>query len=178
MSESLALRTLPSVSGFAPWRMVAAVLYTHAQPPTANLGTGRSASERAGLRWFTRATVRAWCFANDIVRALLAVRRQSEVSEVVAGQTLVAGDSNTLENREGEAWQPTHMDFIGSQNCGDADGIIVRKFDMRDLFISVILELVDDHCQHLGDIVEFARSTPPLPFRWQELVEIFRTPRS
>ena len=36
LSESLALRTLASVSGFAPCRMVAAVVFTYAQPPTAN----------------------------------------------------------------------------------------------------------------------------------------------
>ena len=48
-----------SVSVFAPWRVVAAVLYTHTQPPTANLGTGRSASERVEFRRSTREAVRA-----------------------------------------------------------------------------------------------------------------------
>ena len=61
MSESLILGILASVSVFAPWKMVAAVLYTHAQPPTENLGTGRSASERAEFRCSTGDTVRAWC---------------------------------------------------------------------------------------------------------------------
>ena len=65
-------------------------------------------------------------FVNDIVRALLAVRLPVEVGEVVAGQALVAGDSSTIENREGEAWQPTHMDLVGSQTRGGADGIVVR----------------------------------------------------
>ena len=37
LSESLVVRTLASVSVLAPWRMVAVVLYTHAQPPTTNL---------------------------------------------------------------------------------------------------------------------------------------------
>ena len=54
-------------------------------------------------------------FANDIVRTLLAVRRQVAVEgEVVADQALEAGDSSTLENREREAWQPNHMDLVGS----------------------------------------------------------------
>ena len=59
LNESLDLRTLASVSVFAPWRVVATVLCTHTQPLTANFGTGRSASERAELRRFTRETVRA-----------------------------------------------------------------------------------------------------------------------
>ena len=42
-------------------------------------------------------------FANYIVRALLTVLRQLPIGEVVAGQALVADDSSTLENREGEA---------------------------------------------------------------------------
>ena len=37
-------------------------------------------------------------FADDIVRALLAVGRQVAVGEVVAGQTLMAGDPDTFEN--------------------------------------------------------------------------------
>ena len=37
VSESLALRTLASVSVFAPWRVVATVLYTHTQRPKTNL---------------------------------------------------------------------------------------------------------------------------------------------
>ena len=54
LSESLAMRTWASVSGFEPWRMAVAVLYIHAKPPTMNLRTGRSASERAELRRFAR----------------------------------------------------------------------------------------------------------------------------
>ena len=54
-------------------------------------------------------------FANDIVRALLVVRHQVAVGEMVAGQALVAGDSSTLENRfeggvaadpYGPRWEP------------------------------------------------------------------------
>ena len=44
------MNTLASVLAFAPWRMVAVVFYTHAQPSTANLGTGRSALEGVELR--------------------------------------------------------------------------------------------------------------------------------
>ena len=61
LGASLALRVLSSVSAFMPWRMVEAALYPYAQPPAANLGTGRSASARAEFRLFTREKVRAWC---------------------------------------------------------------------------------------------------------------------
>ena len=61
MSESLALRTLVSVSVFVPWRMVATVLYIGTQPLTASLGIGRSALDMAELRCSARETVTAWC---------------------------------------------------------------------------------------------------------------------
>ena len=61
LSEGLASRTLTSVSVLAPWRMVAAVLYTHAQTPTVKLETGCSASEKAEFQRSTQKTVRAWC---------------------------------------------------------------------------------------------------------------------
>ena len=52
--------------------------------------------------------------AADVARALLVVGRQVAVGEVVAGQTLVAGDPNAFENREREAWKPTHVGLDGS----------------------------------------------------------------
>ena len=60
LSASLALSTLVSVFAFTPWRMVEAELHTHAQPPEAKLGAGRSASARAEFMRLARETVRAW----------------------------------------------------------------------------------------------------------------------
>ena len=54
--------------------------------------------------------------ADDIVRTLLVVRRQVAVGEVVADQALVAGKSSTLENREREARQTTHVDLVMKPN--------------------------------------------------------------
>ena len=88
------------------------MFYTHNQP-TANLGTGRSASERAELRHSTRETVRAWC-SRAISCALLAVGRQVAVGEVVEGQVLVAGGPGAFENRGREARKRTHVDLVGS----------------------------------------------------------------
>ena len=58
-------------------------------------------------------------FANDIVRALLVVPGQVAVGEVVVGKALAAGDSSTLENREGEAWL---ISRAGSSPADDAIG--------------------------------------------------------
>ena len=93
--------------------MVAAELYTHTHPPTANLATGRNASERAELKRSTRETVRAWC-SRTISQALLAVDRQVAVGEVIAGQALVTGDPGAFKNREREARKPAHLDLVGS----------------------------------------------------------------
>ena len=46
------------------------------------------------------------------------------------------------------------MDLVGSQTRGGTDRTVVRKFDMRELFIPVVL-LVDDHYQHLGHRVVY-----------------------
>ena len=59
--ERLALRSLASVSAFATWPVMEAVLYTHTQPPTAIFRTARSGSKSAESGRSTRETVRAWC---------------------------------------------------------------------------------------------------------------------
>ena len=79
---------------------------------------------------------------DDIVRALLVVGRQVIVGEVVAGQALVAGDPGVLKNRERRARNPTHVELFGTYTGGSADRILLRKFDVKELLIPVILELV------------------------------------
>ena len=54
-------RTLLLTPLRSPCRVVAAVLYTHTQPPAMYLGRSRGASERVELRSLMRATVRACC---------------------------------------------------------------------------------------------------------------------
>ena len=82
-------------------------------------------------------------FTDDIVLALLAVGRQVTVGDVVASQAVMTGDPGAFENREREARKPTHVDVVGSSTGGSADLIVVRKFDIRELLISVVLLLVD-----------------------------------
>ena len=91
--------------------MVAAVWYTHTQPPTANLGTARSAWGRAELRRSTR-NCEGMVSTDDIVRALLEVGRQVAVSEMIAGQPLMTEDSGAFKNREREARKPPHVDLV------------------------------------------------------------------
>ena len=63
LRDSFTSRTLLSTPLCSPCRMVAAVLYTHTQPPATYLGRRRSASERVEFLPFTRATVRA-CYSR------------------------------------------------------------------------------------------------------------------
>ncbi|MEP3304672.1 MAG: hypothetical protein ABJO05_22125 [Roseibium sp.] len=116
-------------------------------------------------------------FASDIVRALLAVRRQIAVGEVVAGLNCLAGNPSALENRERGAWERTLTDLVGSQTLGGPYRIVVRKFDVKELFIPVVLELVDDHRKHLSHRV-IHTFHPTVAVCMEELVAIFITPRS
>ena len=111
-------------------------------------------------------------FTDDIVRALLTVGRRVAVSEVVAGQALVAGGPGAFEDRKREVRKPIHVDPDGSSTGGSADRIVVRKFDVWELLIPVILELIDHYYQHLGHHLCFTRSTPRLPFRCYGLAVI------
>ena len=53
-------------------------------------------------------------FADDIVRALLAVGHQVTVGKMIADQTLVAKDASAFKNREREARKSAHVDLVGS----------------------------------------------------------------
>ena len=89
-------------------------------------------------------------FTDDIVRALLVVGRQVAVSVVVAGQALAAGDPGAFENHEREAWKRTHVDLVGTSTGGSADRFVVRKFNVWQGDVPVVLSFVDDHHQHLS----------------------------
>ena len=106
------MSTLASVLAFTPRRMLEAELYTHAQPPTANLGAGHSASARSKF-WRSTGNGEGMVFANNIVPALLPVCSQVAMGQVVAGQTLVSRYSGAFENRQGETWKPTHVNLVG-----------------------------------------------------------------
>ena len=47
------------------------------------------------------------------------------------------------------------MDLIGRQTRDGADELFVRKFGMRESFIPVVSEVVDNHCQHLDHPVVY-----------------------
>ena len=47
----------------------------------------------------------------------------------------------------------THVELVGSSTRSSNDRDVVRKFDVRELLIPVIVELVDHHRQHFSDRV-------------------------
>ena len=102
---------------------------------------------------------------------------------MTAGQTLVAGDVCEFKNREREVRQHTYTDLIGSYYKPVAalpEWFNPNSIRMRERFIPHVLGLVDVHCPNFNfwATIWLTWSTPALPFGWQELVEIFRTPRS
>ena len=128
--------------------MLQAELYIHAQPPTANLGAGPSASARAELGGNAR-NDEGMVFANNIARALLPVCRQVVVGQVVAGQTPVSRDYVAFENHQGGTWTSANVNPIEHQTRRRADGVGVCELDVRELQIPVVLSFADDHSQHL-----------------------------
>ena len=67
-----------------------------------------------GISAFRWRNLEIMVLADDIVRALLAFGRQLAVGEVVAGQTLAAGDFSSPESCGTAARKPTHVDLVGS----------------------------------------------------------------
>ena len=83
---------------------------------------------------------------------------------MIAGQALVTEDTGAFKNREEETRKPAHVHLVGNQTGGSADRIAVRKFDVEELHILVILKLVDHQCQHLGHHV--IHTLHPAPAIW------------
>ena len=52
------------------------------------------------------------------------------------------------------------MHFVGSETCRGADRVIASVFNVREVYIPVILVFVADHGQHLRHGVVYAFDTP------------------
>ena len=87
---------------------------------------------------------------NQPIRTPLAVGGEVAVFQVVAGEALVASGVAVIENCEGEAGKAVHVHFIWGQSGCSADGIVVSKFHVRYVDVSVVLSFVHDHRQHLS----------------------------
>lgn len=91
--------------------------------------------------------------ANDAVPTLLAVCLQLAIGELIAGHTLVPDDSGAFENRERASavdYQgPPMLSFVGFSSDGGVDRVIVGEFDVKDLWITVVSVIVDDHSEPL-----------------------------
>ena len=94
--------------------MVVTALYAHTQPPTAIFWNWAQCVGDGGVSAFHAIICEGMVFADDIVRALLTVRRQFAVDEVIAGQALVAEDAGAFKNRQRETRKPAHVDLVGS----------------------------------------------------------------
>ena len=142
-----------SVLAFTPWRTVEAELYTHAQPPTANIRDRVLRVGEGGVSAGNARNGEGMMFAKNIVCALLSVCSQVAVGQVVAGQTLVSRDSGKFENCQRETWKSTHVNLVGGQIRRLANRIVVCELDVRELQIPVVLAFIDDHGQHLGHCI-------------------------
>ena len=113
LSDSFSWRTLASVPDLAPWRMVAAVLYIHTQPPTVYIGRCLSGSESAEPLCSTREDSEGVPFANQLICKPLAVGGEFTVFQVVTGEALVASNVRVLEDGDREAGKALYMRLIG-----------------------------------------------------------------
>ena len=87
-------------------------------------------------------------FANQSIRTQLAVGSEDAVFQVVVGDALVA---SVVFNDSGEkAGEAVDMHLIWCQPGGGTDEIVVSKFHVWQVDVSVVLSFVDDRCQHLS----------------------------
>ena len=113
LSNTFILWTMASVPDLAPWRMVAAVLYIHTQPPTVYIGRCLSGSESAEPLCSTREDSEGVPFANQLICKPLAVGGEFTVFQVVTGEALVASNVRVLEDGDREAGKALYMRLIG-----------------------------------------------------------------
>ena len=98
--------------------------------------------------------------SENVVRALLPVGGQVAIGQVITGQTLVSHDAIAVENRQGKPWESAHVDLVGRQTHRHADGVVASEFDVGKMQVPIVLSLVDDHSQHLGQSVVHPLNAP------------------
>ena len=69
---------------------------------------------------------------------------------MVAGEALVDSGVVVFEDGEGEGREAVLTQLIRGQPRGNADGIVVSEFHVRQVDVPVVLSFVDDHRQHLS----------------------------
>ena len=87
--------------------------------------------------------------ANNVVRGLLPIGGHVEIGQAVVGQTQMSHDAGVVENREGKTWESAHVNLARRQARRRADIISVRKFDVRQMRVPIVLSFVDYHSHHL-----------------------------
>ena len=99
-------------------------------------------------------------FTHELVGALLPFSGEIAIGEMVAVKALVCSAVGAIENGEGEARKASDIHFVESEACRGSNRVTVGVFDLREVFIPVILVFVADHGQHLCHGVVYAFDTP------------------
>ena len=77
--------------------------------------------------------------ANNVVRALLPVRGQFAMGQVVTGQTLVSQKASAVNNRQGKPWNSARVDLVGRQTRRRADGIVISEFYVGQMQVPIVV---------------------------------------
>ena len=80
----------------------------------------------------------------------MTVRGEADVFQLITSEALGAAREGVAEDDQREARQSVQVNLIGGEASG---GVVVGKFDVREVLIPVVLSLARDHGEHLGDCV-------------------------
>ena len=80
---------------------------------------------------------------------MLSLAGEVAVGEVVAVKALVSTTVGSIKDGEGEAWESSEMDFVRGKARGRADRVVVKVFDVGQVYVPFVLVIVADHGEHL-----------------------------
>ena len=69
---------------------------------------------------------------------------------MVPVEALVSADVGGVEDGKREAGETAHVYFVRCEAGSRADGVVVRTFDVRELYVPIGLLFVSDHGEHEG----------------------------
>ena len=104
LRESLSSKTLLTAPLRSPCRMVAAMLYTHTQPPTIYVfGATEKCAREGRVPTIHTSDCESVLFTHELVGALLPFSGKVAIGEMVAVKALVGSAVGAVEDGEGEA---------------------------------------------------------------------------
>ena len=84
-------------------------------------------------------------FSHKFIGALLTLASEVTIRELVAVEVLMGTTVRSIKNGEGETWQTSNVDFVGSKARGSANGVVIGVFDVGKMDGPVVLAFVTDH---------------------------------